>query len=85
MTAAAIESLIAAFIRDELTDAAGADTVDPDENLFTSGRLDSVGVVRLIAHVQAQLGVTIPPPDLIPDNFRTVRVMAGYLQRLKQG
>lgn len=77
-----IESQILQFISAELTDAAGPDRVDPDENLFTSGLLDSVGVVRLIAHMQAQLGVHVPPPDLIPDNFRTVRVMAAYLRGL---
>ena len=78
-----IEALIVGFIRDELIDAAVGDTVDPDENLFTSGLLDSVGVVRLIAHMQTQLGVHVPPPELIPDNFRTVRVMAAYLRGLE--
>lgn len=78
-----IESLIVEFIREELIDAEGRAAVDPDENLFTSGLLDSVGIVRLIAHVQTQLGVNVPPPDLIPDNFRTVRVMAAYLRGLK--
>jgi len=79
-----IESQILDFIRAELIDAAGQDAVDPDENLFTSGLLDSVGVVRLIAHMQTRLGVHVPPPDLIPANFRTVRVMAAYLRALAQ-
>jgi D-alanine--poly(phosphoribitol) ligase subunit 2 len=80
----AIESQILDYIRAELIDAAGQDTVDPDVNLFTSGLLDSVGVVRLIAHMQTQLDVHVPPPDLVPANFRTVRVMAAYLQGLSQ-
>lgn len=79
-----IEALILSFIRDELSEV-DADPIDPDENLFTSGLVDSVGVVRLIAHLKAQLGVKVPPPDLIPDNFRTVRVMAAYLRGLGQG
>lgn len=77
--AATIESEIVRFVRDELL---GGDDVfvDPDENLFTSGLVDSVGVVRLIAHLQTRFGVKIPPADLVPDNFRTVRVMTRYLQ-----
>ncbi len=78
---ARIESMVVNFIRDELLDDDTA-AVDPDENLFTSGLVDSVGVVRLIAHLKDQLGVTVPAPDLIPDNFRTVRVMATYMQGL---
>jgi len=77
-----IETLIVDFIRNELVDTDGHETVDPDENLFTSGLLDSVGIVRLIAHMQTHLGVNVPPTDLIPDNFRTVRIMAAYLQGL---
>ncbi len=83
MMTTGIESLIVEFIQTELIDDAGRDAVDLDENLFTSGLLDSVGVVRLIAHMQTRLGVHVPPPDLVPDNFRTVRVMAAYLRGLE--
>ncbi len=78
---AAIERLITAFIVEELMGS--RDAVDPDENLFTAGYVDSVGIMRLIAHLEATFGVTIPPTDLVPQNFRTVRVMAGYLAASK--
>lgn len=80
-----IESLIVDFIRDELTDGGPEGVPAVDENLFSSGLVDSVGIVRLIAHLQNELAVTVPPPDLVPANFRTVRVMAGYMQRLSAG
>ena len=80
---APIEALIATFIQQDL---AGDPTleIDPDENLLASGLVDSVGILRLIAHVTDQLQVTVPPQDLLPGNFRTVRVMASYLQGLVQ-
>lgn len=76
-----IERLIADFIRGELV---GDETtvIELDENLLTSGLVDSVGIVRLIAHVTESLEVTVPPTDLVPANFRTVRVMAAYLAGL---
>lgn len=77
-SAAAIEGLITAFVRDELAGDPTLD-VDPDENLLTSGLVDSVGIVRLIAHVSDHLDVKVPPQDLVPTNFRTVRVMAAYM------
>lgn len=75
-----IERLITAFIVDELMDRRDS-AVDPEDNLFTAGYVDSVGIMRLIAHLEATFGTKIPPTDLIPQNFRTVRVMAAYLAR----
>lgn len=74
-----IETLIVEFVRDELVGDESVE-IELDENLLTGGLVDSVGIVRLIAHVQERLGVTVPPTDLVPDNFRTVRVMAAYMQ-----
>ncbi len=79
-----IESLIVSFIRDELAGDDGLE-IELDENLLTGGLVDSVGIMRLIAHVQERLGVDVPPTDLVPDNFRTVRVMAAYMQGRQDG
>ena len=73
-----VEALIVEFIRDQVVGDA-AQSIDPEENLLTSGLVDSVGIVRLIAHVRERLGVTVPPNDLVPENFRTIRVMAAYM------
>lgn len=79
-----IETLIIDFIRTELAGDEALD-IDPEENLLTSGLVDSVGIVRLIAHLREQLSVEIPPTDLVPANFRTIQVMAAYMQRRQEG
>ena len=78
-----IEALVVGFIRLEML---GDDTaeVDRDENLLTGGLVDSVGIVRLIAHLKECLEVEVPPTDLVPGNFRTVRVMAAYMAGLQE-
>lgn len=73
-----LEALIVSFIADELSGSSTA-AIDCDENLFTGGYVDSVGIMRLIAHLESRLQIRIPPADLIPENFRSVRVMAAYL------
>lgn len=55
--------------------------IDLDDNIFTAGLVDSIGIVRLIAHLEDTLGIRIPPKDLVPSNFRTIRTMAEYLER----
>ncbi len=74
-----IETVIERFIRDDSLDTEFVDNIDYDENLFTSGILDSMGIMRLITHLQSKYEYKIHPKDLIPENFRTIRVMAGFL------
>ena len=57
--------------------------IDVEDDLLTSGIIDSIGIVRLIADLEAELGVSVPAPDLVPENFRTIRVMTSYLDSLK--
>ena len=80
LDAAAIEALITSFITREVLGQPDA-AIDRDDNLFTSGHLDSVGIMRLIAYLETTLGRTIPPADLVAQNFRTIAVMAAYLAR----
>ena len=80
-----IERLIVALV-EEFGDTEGMDgDIDLEANLLTSGMIDSIGIVRLIAELEQQLGVTVPPEDLIPENFRTVRVMTRFLASLSEG
>jgi len=59
------------------------DEIDVEDDLLTSGLIDSIGIVRLIADLEAKLGVVVPAPDLVPENFRTIQVMTTYLDSLK--
>jgi acyl carrier protein len=73
-----LEQAIIDFIREQI--AASADLqIDPEDNLFTGGHVDSLGIMRLIAHLERTLEIDIPLIERVPDNFRSVRVMADYL------
>ena len=78
VTADVIAQRIVEFIRNDMADESL--DIDLDENLLISGLVDSVGIVRLIAHLKDSLQVTVPPTELVPENFRTIRVMANYMQ-----
>ncbi len=79
-----IEALILEFLRDHLAGDESLE-IEPDDNLLTSGLIDSVGIVRLIAHVRERTDVTVPPQDMVPDNFRTIRTMAAYVESRLDG
>lgn len=56
-----------------------ADTLSGDENLLVDGTLDSVSIMRLIAHIEERLELKVPPRDLLPKNFMTLDAMVAYL------
>lgn len=54
--------------------------IGDDEDLLLSGLVDSLGVVRLIAFLEEQTGVSIPPGEITIENFGTVNAMVAYLE-----
>ena len=71
--------LILDFILHELLNGEQADELEFDTNLLVSGLVDSLGLVRLLAHLQEQLSITIPPEDVTIENFISIDVMEPYL------
>ena len=70
--------LILEFVVDELL-------LDPDEGLtvddelLASERIDSLGLMRLIAFLGDEFDVTVPYDEILIENFRDVRTIADYL------
>lgn len=69
---------IRTFIQVELLNDPSA-VVEADEDLLLSGRLDSLGVMRLVVHLQETLGVEIPPEDVVLEHFGSLRRIEAYL------
>ena len=78
-TASEIENLIKSYIGTSLSQKP-IEGLSPDSNLFAEGYLDSIGIMKLIAHIEAQLEIKIPPKDLVPRNFMTIQAMTTYLE-----
>ncbi len=51
-------------------------TVDADTQLFASGLINSLRILRLIAWTEQATGRRIPDTSIRMDNFRTVRRIA---------
>ena len=67
------------FIVDELLD--GGVEVDENDNLLADGMVDSLGMLRLVSHIETLLSIKIPHSDLVIENFRSISVIDQYLQR----
>lgn len=75
-----IEAEIERFIVDELVEEDLAQ-IDPDESLIERGLLDSIAVLRLMAFIEEQFGVTVDEGDVVPDNFETINSLKVFLER----
>ena len=57
--------------------------VSPDESLLAAGVLDSLAVVKLVAHIEDEFDVEIPDSDFDPDNFESVATITELIDRIR--
>jgi acyl carrier protein len=56
--------------------------VTAEDELLMSGLIDSLGVMRLVAHVEEAHGLRIPPEDITIEHFSTIDSISRYAGRL---
>jgi len=62
---------------------AGAHSLQPTEDLFLLGVLDSFALVDFIAVLEQSCDIRIPDSDINPRNFQSVEAIERYLERDK--
>ena len=58
--------------------------VTADEQLLTSGSIDSITIMKVIAHLEETYHVKIPPGDMVIENFNTVNSINDYIEKLRK-
>jgi acyl carrier protein len=71
---------IRAAARDAVAEMIG-ETVADDEPLISSGRIDSLSILRLIARLEKTLHISLPPANLQPDDFETIDWIVQTVER----
>ena len=54
-------------------------SIDYEDDLFASGLLDSLGVMRLIRFIEATYHCSIPVEDIIPEHFSSIQRISAYV------
>jgi methoxymalonate biosynthesis acyl carrier protein len=55
--------------------------LQPDEDIFALGFVNSLLAMQLVAFVEKEFGITVEDQDLDLDNFRTVNAIARLVER----
>jgi acyl carrier protein len=69
---------LTSFIADEV--ALEDYPVAGDTDLLLTGLVDSLGVVMIVNWIEATLGTTIDPADVVLEHFQTIDQMLSYLR-----
>ena len=67
------------FVQDEILSGRAAEDLHDDEDLLMSGLVDSLGMMRLVAFIGDELGISVPPEDVTIEDFSTIAAITNYL------
>ena len=67
------ESLLS-FVREDLLRGRVVD-IDVDTYLFEEGMVDSLGILRLLAFLELEIGRPIADSEVVMEHFRTIRTI----------
>jgi acyl carrier protein len=72
-----MQDTILNYIRTQLLEA--GQEIEAEDDMLTSGLIDSMKVMRLIAFVEKEFKMPIPPEDMVIDHFISVTAIEDYL------
>ena len=59
------------------------DAIEEQEDLLGGGIIDSMGMIRLIAFLEKEFQINVPPEDMVLENFMTVERISIYLSKIQ--
>ena len=55
---------------------------ETEEGLVDDGILDSLDIVTLVTEINDRFDVSIPPEELVPDNFNSAAALWALIEKL---
>jgi len=75
-------NIIKQFVTEEFAPDVKASDLDVELDLLSSGVIDSLGLLKMIAWIETTFDVAVDDAALDPDNFRSVAAIEGFLERV---
>lgn len=55
-------------------------SISDDDDLLGSGIIDSMGIMKLVAFIEKEADVKIPPGEIVIENFMNLNAIDQYLK-----
>jgi acyl carrier protein len=72
------------FLVDEFMPDMSPDELDDDFDLQTGGAVDSLGLLKLVAWLESEFGVSVDESELGPDSLRTVDSIQEFINERRE-
>lgn len=78
-----MNEIILKYIEEQILTSQSKVELAPEDDLLTSGLIDSMGMMKLIGFIENEFDFKVPPQDMTIENFMTVEAMSNYLSQRK--
>jgi acyl carrier protein len=78
-----LEATIRDFLTHEVFYDKDLKSLGAEDSLLDKGLLDSLSILKIVTFCEETFGITIPDPEVVPDNFENVRAIAGLVGRVR--
>jgi acyl carrier protein len=72
------------YVANELMTEKPSEPIGENDNLLSSGALDSMGLLQLVAFIEDKFGVTISSDEFHPDNFQSLSAIANLIEKKRK-
>lgn len=72
------------FLVEEFMPDMSPDELDDDFDLQTGGAVDSLGLLKLVAWLESEFGVSVDESELGPDSLRTVDAIKEFVDERRE-
>lgn len=67
------------YIENDLAGIRRNGSVSADDDLLGSGLVDSMGVMKLVGHIESEYGINVSPEEIIIENFADAKTIAKFV------
>lgn len=78
-----MEKILLEYVQEKLLGKRSDIDLQSDDDLLGSGLIDSMGIMNLIAFIEEQFEIPVPPEDMTIENFMSIEVITDYLNKRK--
>lgn len=79
-----IEREVRQFVIDNFLFGEGAEQFSNGDSFLEKGVVDSMGILTLVSFVQEKYGIEVADEELVPDNWDSVKRIAGFVHSKSQ-
>lgn len=85
MESSDITQRLTRFVHEELIGSGDGVQLAEEDDLLLSGHVDSMGIMRLVEHLETEHSLAVPPEDVTIDNFSSIASLTRYIATHGEG